>query len=630
MSFENSSVTGTAPLTVPSSETVWLEDATLSVNIVDDGSFGWWEGSTIVGNLAVSSSALLQEGFPSDYVFPSPGDAPANSAVLALTVTGNVANDGTVDLYNTCSGDTLTVNGTLTNNSDGTIQALAGFGSTGAANVVNANIDNQGTINVSGANLAINQGTGASAYTLTNEANSTINVGTGQTLTVGGASVANNGAIEIGATATADFSVPTVTINGKGTLQGAATSTLEIGGSLLGNTTSVAAFSEPGTVILDGNGTASSPQLLELMEPDQGDVAAGYTSSLAYGTLQVGAGTYVKLVNQFQNSPSNGKAEAGYANLFIVPTGSTFDRGGLNFYAKSSEIKTSQGVFSGGYWYLNVNGKTQIVGVPANWSAATPVTGDWNGDGKDKIGLFLNGTWWLDTTGDGVFRSSETFTFGFGGSDVVPVVGDWNGAGKTEVGVYANGAWFRDVDGTHTWDAANQATLAYLGWNDGGTHTVIPVPGEWAGDGKTEMGVYCQGVWFLDSTGSNKWDGNHTYWGWSGSLIPVVGNWSGKSTKSQLGVYNQGAWFLDYDNSHAWDTANQAALAYCGWSGALPVVGNWGGGIQAAAGSAGSIAQSPTPRTSQLQPQAFVSIPARTQLQSLDPRAVDRVNLSSV
>ena len=237
----------------------------------------------------------------------------------------------------------------------------------------------------------------------------------------------------------------------------------------------------------------------------------------------------------------------------------------------------SQGVYGGGYWYTNVNGTTQIVAVPSGWAGAIPVTGDWNGAGKTKIGLFNNATatWWLDTVGDGVFRSSETFTFGFSGSDVVPVVGDWNGApsgsGKTEVGVYANGAWFRDVDGTHTWDAANQAAVAYLGWAPVGTQVVTPVPGDWAGDGKTEMGVYSDGVWFLDSTGSNQWDDAFTYWGWDDpALIPVAGNWSGSGTKSQLGVYDQGVWFLDYDNSHTWDAVNQTAVAYYGWAGRSP------------------------------------------------------------
>ena len=164
----------------------------------------------------------------------------------------------------------------------------------------------------------------------------------------------------------------------------------------------------------------------------------------------------------------------------------------------------------------------------------------------------------------------------------MPVVGDWNGGGKSEVGVYCNGAWFRDYDNSHTWDAANQAQVADIGWAPVGTQVVTPVPGQWAGDGKTEMGVYCNGAWFLDSTGGGQWDGDHSYWGWSGSLIPVVGNWTG-GTKSQFGVYSQGNWLPDYDNSHLWDAANQAAVTCYGWSGALPLVGNWGGGFADAA-----------------------------------------------
>ena len=245
-------------------------------------------------------------------------------------------------------------------------------------------------------------------------------------------------------------------------------------------------------------------------------------------------------------------------------------------------LPANLGIFNAGYWYRDMNGDgvwdagdgSPLAFAPAG---ATPVVGDWDGapsgSGKTEIGYYLNGTWYLDTTSD-----VEQFTFGFTGSDVVPVVGDWNGGGKTEVGVYANGAWFRDMDGSHTWDATNQAAVAYLGWNDGGTHSVIPVPGYWAGDGKTEMGVYCNGVWFLDSKGTGQYDGTYSYWGWSSPtspLIPVVGNWNGGGTKSQFGVYSQGVWFRDADGTHAWDAANQAAVAYFGWAGAQPVVGDW-------------------------------------------------------
>ena len=239
-------------------------------------------------------------------------------------------------------------------------------------------------------------------------------------------------------------------------------------------------------------------------------------------------------------------------------------------------LPANLGIFNAGYWYRDMNGdgvwdagdgSPLAFGPP---TGATAVVGDWDGSGKTEVGFYLNGTWYLDTT-SGV----EQFTFGFTGSDVIPVVGDWNGDGKTEVGVYANGAWFRDVDGSHTWDATNQAAVAYLGWSGA---SVIPVPGYWAGNGKTQMGVYCNGVWFLDSTGTGQYDGTYSYWGWSSPsspLIPVVGNWNGGGTKSQFGVYSQGVWFRDADGTHAWDAANQAAVAYFGWAGAQPVVGNW-------------------------------------------------------
>ena len=55
----------------------------------------------------------------------------------------------------------------------------------------------------------------------------------------------------------------------------------------------------------------------------------------------------------------------------------------------------------------------------------------------------------------------------------------------------------------------------------------------------------------------------------------MAGDWNGDG-KDELGVYTQGVWFRDADNSHLWNAANQQALAYYGWSGALPVVGNWG------------------------------------------------------
>ena len=230
-----------------------------------------------------------------------------------------------------------------------------------------------------------------------------------------------------------------------------------------------------------------------------------------------------------------------------------------------------------------------------------PVYGDWDGSGKTELGTYENGVWRL-VTNSGV----EQFTFGFPGPNVIPVVGDWNADGKTEVGVYNQGDWFLDVDGSHTWDATNQAALAYLGWPTTGTlQSVVPVPGYWAGDGRTELGVYSNGAWFLDTTGTGKWDGAASYWGWSvtdSSVVPVVGNWTGNGSKDQLGVYRDGVWFRDVDGTHQWDPTNQAAVAYLGWQGATPVVGNWVGATQTLESLGNSSAALPAASFEQVSP----------------------------
>ena len=396
--------------------------------------------------------------------------------------------------------------------------------------------------------------------------------------------------------------------------------------SVSGNTVLVAApfatvggNAVQGAAYVFGQGQAASPVVTSIA-PSSGPAAggntvtitgSGFTGATAVDFGAIAASSFT-VNSDTQITATTPPSTAGTVDVKVIgPVGASATSSADKFTSVSAV--DSLGVYSNGCWYFNVNGTMQVVACPAGWAGATPVVGDWNGTGKDEIGLFLNGNWWLDTNGNGVLDSSDAqFTFGFGGSNVFPVVGDWNGDGKTEVGVYCNGAWFRDYDNSHTWDTANQAQLAYLGWNDGGTNTVIPVPGQWAGDGKTEMGVYCQGVWFLDSTGGGQWDGGHTYWGWAGSLIPVVGNWATGGTKSQFGVYNLGAWFLDYDNSHLWDAANQAALTFYGWAGALPLVGNWGNGFAGTARQAAPGVQAPVATVAQLQPSAGAAIAGGT------------------
>jgi hypothetical protein len=61
--------------------------------------------------------------------------------------------------------------------------------------------------------------------------------------------------------------------------------------------------------------------------------------------------------------------------------------------------------------------------------------GDWNGDGKDDVGVYNNaGTWALWNT-----ATNSVDIVGFGWAGTKPVVGDWDGDGVTEVGIYNTG-----------------------------------------------------------------------------------------------------------------------------------------------------------------------------------------------
>ena len=58
-------------------------------------------------------------------------------------------------------------------------------------------------------------------------------------------------------------------------------------------------------------------------------------------------------------------------------------------------------------------------------------------------------------------------------SDWSPVLGDWNSDGRTDIGVYQNGMWYRDYNGNSVWDADfdNAYTFGTTGWS--------PVVGKW-------------------------------------------------------------------------------------------------------------------------------------------------------
>jgi hypothetical protein len=84
------------------------------------------------------------------------------------------------------------------------------------------------------------------------------------------------------------------------------------------------------------------------------------------------------------------------------------------------------------------------------------------------------------------------------------VGGDWNGDGKTEIGVFRAGTWYLDVSGNGIYGPGDVSTTF-------GIASDTPVAGDWAGTGWSKIGVFRyesgQGVWFLDNDGSTTFNG---------------------------------------------------------------------------------------------------------------------------
>src|SRR5450755_3341716 len=166
-------------------------------------------------------------------------------------------------------------------------------------------------------------------------------------------------------------------------------------------------------------------------------------------------------------------------------------------------------------------------------TGAIPVVGDWNGDGRSKVGLYNpnSGFWYLDYNGNGVFEGGTIDRFyAFGGiSGDLPVVGDWTGTGTGKIGIFRGGFyWLLDANGNGTFDGTGPGQDC--GFAYGGIAGDVPVVGDWMGTGISNVGIFRSGYyWILDSNGNHQYDGSDLAFAFGGIAndVPVVGKWGG-------------------------------------------------------------------------------------------------------
>ncbi|MCE5266265.1 MAG: hypothetical protein LLG00_00060 [Planctomycetaceae bacterium] len=337
---------------------------------------------------------------------------------------------------------------------------------------------------------------------------------------------------------------------------------------------------------------------------------------LAYSPFQlVGHTGYSPAIDLTRPVFGGGGGPSGYTwHLSVIDAGQPrSDGSGTDFAQSSSGLYFDPVSWSGpelnqSEWVLADQNGIPIKKLRFGMPDAVPVTGDWDGSGVTKIGVFLDGLWFLDLNGNGAWDEKDLW-IKLGKKGDQPVTGDWNGDQKTDIGIFGP-SWIGDLKAVTADpglpDALNppphkrpknmppDPVDAAVGWrtlkksNTGrmrsdlidhvfeyGQKGDIAVTGDWNGDGIYSIGVFRAGTWYLDMDGDGRWsDGDVMVdYGQEGDL-PVVGDWTGDGV-SKLGVYRNGTFYLDTNNNHRIDAADK--VFQLGSAGDKPVAGDWTG-----------------------------------------------------
>jgi len=174
------------------------------------------------------------------------------------------------------------------------------------------------------------------------------------------------------------------------------------------------------------------------------------------------------------------------------------------------------------------SGSVSILPIAAT---GQPSPADFDNDGKTDPAIFSAGTWTIKQSSNGTTLTVSGF--GQGGDFAVP--GDWTGDGISDLGVYrnSNGTWY-------VRNGVSPNTITSVQFGASGD---IPIAGNFDGDSQMDQAVFrpSNGYWYINGSSS----GFITFpWGLSGD-IPFGMDFDNDG-KSDPGVYrpSTGTWYV--------------------------------------------------------------------------------------
>ncbi|MEC7565491.1 MAG: SdrD B-like domain-containing protein [Planctomycetota bacterium] len=227
--------------------------------------------------------------------------------------------------------------------------------------------------------------------------------------------------------------------------------------------------------------------------------------------------------------------------------------------------------------------------VMLGFTGSRALAADFNGDGIAEVALYSDGYWFIDINGNGRWDEEDLWAQ-MGAADDLPVAGDWDGDGKDDIGVYglswpgddavlAADPGLPDLENRETTlpknvpppeslAASRRRLLQATAQGDVradvidhvfqyGQKAEVAVTGDWNGDGVVNLGTYRDGQWKLDSNGDGRIsDGERVITFGRPGDIPVVGDFNGDGI-DQIGVYRAGQWLLDSNDNQELDSVDQ-------------------------------------------------------------------------
>ena len=220
-----------------------------------------------------------------------------------------------------------------------------------------------------------------------------------------------------------------------------------------------------------------------------------------------------------------------------------------------------------------------VGGLPDDY---VPVSGDWNGDGTDTIGVYdtVAKVFALRNSNSNGAADAGLFQFNVGaGTQYIPITGDWNDDGTDTIGVYDPNTGVFALRNSNSTGAPDAGFFLY---KVSASTDLQPLAGDWNGDGIDTVGLYdsVNTVFALRDSNSGGFPdaGFFLFNIGAGNYQGLAGDFNGSSSDT-IGVYDKdtGVFALRNSNDNGFPDAAFALYKVSADTDIPALVGNWDG-----------------------------------------------------